>query len=863
MKIPSRNFVKLLWPPQPTNRNAMNDANGTTNKTMPAVTIRRRRRRSLSSASMASRARRAGYTGDVAACQQKEVTCFLILMFMIMSPVCLSSETAATTAETTTTPIHNSTITKTITTQPNSVRKRGRPKQDIATNRQHKTNNGYYREVHSMGYVVDDDGRRRRRLQRQQDVGTTSATSTKNVHCIICPNSNIATGLDGISGMQCRQADVLGRDKLLDFETCSVFQLLALRDDDPCGCFPPAATTMSAPTNQGPTPATVIPPQQPQITTTAVPAAAAAAVSEETQAASILPSSSSVDALFISVEDTTGVSSIPSGSEASSSSNSRFIGDDDARFPCNICRSGGILTNLNALLFGFGGGLMGFGITCGDAQEIGGPFGPGYTLKQCAIAQALAIDTCGCPGDVDDPNNLLSAVDTTKKVFCSVCFEGKATFETATIGGVQCGELDVRARKFEFTQPECLQIQTAAAASLDDVCRCHDPSASPTLYPSPSPSMTPSLSSEPSFVPSLSLEPSQVPSSVPSVSSSPSLVPSQVPSESFKPSFVPSLSPSISLEPSVSSQPSISSEPSVSLHPSVSLEPSVSLQPSVSSQPSMGPSRSPSTSMVPSLMPSSSPSITPTPLVCGSTYNTPGIVYTVAMDIDPCATTIFQGTDFVLDCNGNTLTTTNTDVSLFILEGGGTIRNCVIDIVQLSGDVISITDAQMTSSNTYSIENVFIMVSMMTSNNGIGIEPATMTPVDVLISNSEFSNLDASGIFASADSFEMITLTTQNVVTNTNGENGISVNTGLGNGVISLNLNGHTSNGNVDQGLDVVGGNIDTTISTGVFCNSVSGTDISFSIQQATDSFTNVMCGLSSPNPGSPMICQSNMCPLP
>jgi len=233
------------------------------------------------------------------------------------------------------------------------------------------------------------------------------------------------------------------------------------------------------------------------------------------------------------------------------------------------------------------------------------------------------------------------------------------------------------------------------------------------------------------------------------------------------------------------------------------------------------------------------------------------------MAINPCATTIFQGTDIVLDCNGNTLTTTNTDISLFILEGGGTIRNCVIDVVQLSGDVISITDAQMTSSNMYSIENVFIMVSMLTSNNGIGIEPDTMTPVDVSISNSEFSNLDASGIFASADSFEMITLTTMNVVTNSNGEDGISATTGLGNGVISLNLNGHTSNGNVDQGLDVVGGNIDTTISSAVFCNSVSGTDISFSIQPATDSFTGVMCGLSSPNPGSPMICQSNMCPLP
>ena len=330
------------------------------------------------------------------------------------------------------------------------------------------------------------------------------------------------------------------------------------------------------------------------------------------------------------------------------------------RFPCNICRDGGDLTNPGALLFGFGS--MGMGVTCGVAQAIGGPFGPGFTIEQCGIAQALARDTCGCPNEstpspasspsVPAPTTSSAPSVGEPKVFCTACFSGEPTFETDAVGGVQCGELDARGRNSEFTSMECLEVQTAVAAAIGDPCMCGVPTAAPSPAPSVSPTDFPSTmpsespSTEPSQVPSLS--PSEVPSQVPSSTPSnvPSLMPSEQPSLSIQPSQVPSMTPSLSVVPSVT--PSI--EPSVSSVPSEV----PSSTPSLSSQPSNLPSVTPSLSLVPSALPSVVPSVSMEPSfsVCnicgdgGSTIGEPDGFIAV-----PSSSPNFGGTEFLIRCS--------------------------------------------------------------------------------------------------------------------------------------------------------------------------------------------------------------------
>jgi hypothetical protein len=180
-----------------------------------------------------------------------------------------------------------------------------------------------------------------------------------------------------------------------------------------------------------------------------------------------------------------------------------------------------------AVIFGFG--IMSLPVTCGQAQFLAGPLGPGFTIEQCGIAQALAINTCGCPFEPSGPSSPSSpsapavapavgppamspSAGTT--VFCTVCFTGEPTFSTVAIGGIQCGELDARGRNFEYTRMECLEIQSAAAVAPDDPCDCDpftdqptpDPSAAPSPAPSQSPSDRPSTSpsASPSDSPSMS-----------------------------------------------------------------------------------------------------------------------------------------------------------------------------------------------------------------------------------------------------------------------------------------------------------------------------------------------------------------------
>ena len=50
-------------------------------------------------------------------------------------------------------------------------------------------------------------------------------------------------------------------------------------------------------------------------------------------------------------------------------------------------RDGGVLNNPTGVLVSF----LGTQVLCGTAQFVGGVFGVGFTLEQCAIAQAAAV----------------------------------------------------------------------------------------------------------------------------------------------------------------------------------------------------------------------------------------------------------------------------------------------------------------------------------------------------------------------------------------------------------------------------------------------------------------------------------------
>jgi hypothetical protein len=142
---------------------------------------------------------------------------------------------------------------------------------------------------------------------------------------------------------------------------------------------------------------------------------------------------------------------------------------DDQRFACNICRDGGQLQRPNALL----GTILGLPATCGQAQSLGVPGGIGYTVEQCAILQALAIGTCGCPFEpTPAPNATPQPTAAPVTVFCTVCFNGMPASGSGSIGGALCQELDAMGRNDEFTSEECLIIQTAAAVAEDDNCEC-------------------------------------------------------------------------------------------------------------------------------------------------------------------------------------------------------------------------------------------------------------------------------------------------------------------------------------------------------------------------------------------------------
>ena len=166
----------------------------------------------------------------------------------------------------------------------------------------------------------------------------------------------------------------------------------------------------------------------------------------------------------------------------------------EARFPCPICGFGEELTEPNALLFT----ADGIPVTCAQAQSVGGPFGAGYTPNECFLLQGLAANSCGCTGPTPAPvPGTVAPSEAPETVFCTVCFNGNPAMGAGSIGGELCQDLDKMGRESQFTEQECLIIQTAAAVAEEDPCECIDPTASPTARPTPVPSPQPSAAPTP------------------------------------------------------------------------------------------------------------------------------------------------------------------------------------------------------------------------------------------------------------------------------------------------------------------------------------------------------------------------------
>mmetsp|Transcript_37795 Transcript_37795/g.91943 ORF Transcript_37795/g.91943 Transcript_37795/m.91943 type:complete len:507 (+) Transcript_37795:314-1834(+) len=251
-----------------------------------------------------------------------------------------------------------------------------------------------------------------------------SVTPDTVENCPVCQNGNPITNATGtILDKTCTEWNVLGTDGRLTLEECVSVQLQASTELDPCGCAP-STTPLST--------------SQPTVAPTQVPTVPPTVLADRTEF-------------------------------------------------CNICRDAGFgdlsLERPNATLASFVGG--GISIQCGFGQFLGStlnPQGPVYTLQQCAIAQSLAVGTCGCPNDptagapVAAPS--LPAVVTPTPtpepppgVFCLICPNGNMVTGLGILGSMLCQDVDGMARRSELTDEECLAAQTRAAQD-DDPCGC-------------------------------------------------------------------------------------------------------------------------------------------------------------------------------------------------------------------------------------------------------------------------------------------------------------------------------------------------------------------------------------------------------
>lgn len=188
---------------------------------------------------------------------------------------------------------------------------------------------------------------------------------------------------------------------------------------------------------------------------------------------------------------------------------------------CNICRDGGLVTIQDATLATLGGVT----VSCGVANEAG--LTRMLTLEQCALAQSLAVGTCGCTGEVvPTAAPVLTGMPTpvptptpapVAQPFCNLCGGGgRATFN-GIIGAQQCFDVEQMGMNFELDPLECIVAQIAAF-SPSDPCRCSGlPTVAPVLPPTEAP--TPVPSNAPTPVPTS--EPTPVPTPRPSSSPTP------------------------------------------------------------------------------------------------------------------------------------------------------------------------------------------------------------------------------------------------------------------------------------------------------------------------------------------------------
>mmetsp|Transcript_8553 Transcript_8553/g.21358 ORF Transcript_8553/g.21358 Transcript_8553/m.21358 type:complete len:327 (-) Transcript_8553:3032-4012(-) len=290
------------------------------------------------------------------------------------------------------------------------------------------------------------------------------ADDEPKVFCTVCSNGNLAMGAGSIGGELCQDLDKMGRAEMFTREECNIIQSGAsVAPDDPCECDDPVTIRPSPHPTVGrltpePTP---VPTQSPT----------AAPTPRPTPWPTPVP--------------TTPPTPSPTATPTAAPTANPTASPTENRFPCNICRDGGVLTNPSGTLVSF----LGTPIFCGTAQFVGGVFGIGFTLEQCAIAQAAAIGVCGCPneptpapikthagGTPTTPVNapvlapsVAAAAD--PLVFCLICPMGQMSMGTNAIGGKQCQDVDMMGTNRELTESECLAAQIRAAQP-DDPCGC-------------------------------------------------------------------------------------------------------------------------------------------------------------------------------------------------------------------------------------------------------------------------------------------------------------------------------------------------------------------------------------------------------
>lgn len=252
-------------------------------------------------------------------------------------------------------------------------------------------------------------------------VPNTDAAPPTITNCPVCQNGNpISIPSGQILSITCTEWNIRGTNGDLTLEECVAVQLLASTELDPCGCRP----VTPSPTTTAPTSAVPVPTATPTVPPTRI--------------------------------------------------------ADRVEF-CNICRDAGLdlsLSEPTATLASFVSG--GISISCQFAQILGSvlnPDGPVYTLEQCAIAQSLAVGTCGCPGEVTAPPAPSSATVPTaapltdEGIFCLICPDGNMATGLGILGSMQCQDVDAMGRNKMLTSEECLAAQTRAAQD-DDPCGC-------------------------------------------------------------------------------------------------------------------------------------------------------------------------------------------------------------------------------------------------------------------------------------------------------------------------------------------------------------------------------------------------------